>query len=192
MQFTPKLIAMTAAALMATSAFALTAEEHKAEQQRITAEYKAAKAQCTSLTANAKDVCEKEAEGREKVAKAELEHRKDPTEKRRYNVAKTKADTAYAVAKEKCDDLKGNAEDVCEKDAKAQHVKALEAAKVADARADGSKDGNAKAAHVSEVRKEAAQNVREADYKAAMERCDALSGDVKDKCQNDAKRTFGQ
>lgn len=192
MQFTPKFIAIAAAAMMATTAFAQTADEFKTEQNRISAEYKAAKDQCKSLKANAKDVCEKEAQAHGKVAKAELEHRKDPTERKRHNVAKTKADTAYDVAKEKCDDLKGNAKDVCQKDAKAEHVKALEAAKVADARADGSKDGAAKAANVSEVRKDAAQNVREADYKAAVERCDALSGDVKDKCQNDAKRTFGQ
>ena len=192
MQFTPKFIAIAAAAMMATTAFAQTADEFKTEQNRISAEYKAAKDQCKSLKANAKDVCEKEAQAHEKVAKAELEHRKDPTERKRHNVAKTKADTAYDVAKEKSDDLKGNAKDVCQKDAKAEHVKALEAAKVADARADGSKDGAAKAANVSEVRKDAAQNVREADYKAAVERCDALSGDVKDKCQNDAKRTFGQ
>jgi hypothetical protein len=34
------------------------------------------------------------------------------------------------VAKEKCDDFSGNSKDVCQKDAKAAHVKALESAKV--------------------------------------------------------------
>lgn len=187
----PQLLAVAAAALMATSTFAMTDAEHKAEKDRIEAQYKSSKAQCKSLNGNAKDVCEEEAEGQEKVAKAELKYRKDPSEKNRYDVAKAKADAAYDVAEEKCDDLTGNAKDVCEKDAKAEHVRALEAAKVADART-GNATGAAQAAHVSEVRKDAADNVREAEYKAARERCDALSGDAKDTCVNDAKRNFGQ
>lgn len=192
MQLVPNLIAVAAAAVMATSAFAQTADAMKVEKNRIAAEYKSAKSHCKTMSGNAKDVCEKEAKGRENVAKAELDFRHDASEKNRHSVAKAKADAAYEVSKEKCDDLKGNAEDVCEKDAKAEHVKALEAAKVADARADTHKDGAAKAAHISEVRKDAAENVREVEYKAAKERCDALSGDAKDKCQSDAKRTYAQ
>ena len=49
-----------------------------------------------------------------------------------------------------------------------------------------------KAANVAEVRKDAAAEKREADYKAAAERCDALSGDLKSKCVDDAKRRFAQ
>ena len=71
-------------------------------------------------------------------------------------------------------------------------MKALEAAKVADARAETNVAPAKKAAYVSEARKDANQNVREAEYKAARERCDALSGDVKDKCVADAKRVHGQ
>lgn len=186
------LTALCATTLMATSAFALSNDEYKVEKDRIAADYKAAKAQCKSLAGNAKDVCEEEAKGREKVAKADLEHRKDPSDKNRHDLAKAKADADYDVAKEKCDDLKGNPKDVCKADAKAAHVKALEAAKVNEARADGDKHGDAKAANVAEARKDAAENVREAEYKAAKERCDALSGDAKDKCQDDAKRTFAQ
>lgn len=192
MHFTPKFMAVVAATVMASSAFALSNDEVKVEKDRIAAEYKAAKNHCDTMSGNSKDVCEKEAKGREKVAKAELDYRRNATEKNRHDLAKAKADAAYDVAKEQCDDRSGNAKDVCEKDAKAEHVKALEAAKVADARADSNKQGASKAAHVSEVRKDAAENVKEAEYKAAMERCDTLSGDVKDKCQNDAKRTFGQ
>ena len=188
----PQLLTVAAAALMATASFAMTDAEHKAEKARIEAQYKSSKAQCKSMSGNAKDVCEEEAKGQEKVAKAELKHRQDPSEKNRHALAKAKADAAYEVAEEKCDDLKGNAKDVCEKEAKAEHVRALEAAKVAEARTDSSTSGTAKAAHVSEVRKDAAEKVREADYKAARERCDAMSGDAKDQCVNDAKRSFGQ
>lgn len=191
MQCMPQLMAMAAAAVMATSAFAQTTDSVKMEKDRIAAEYKSAKEHCKTMSGNAKDVCEKEAKGREKVAEAELKFRQDGSEKNRHNVAKTKADAAYDVAKEKCDALKGNDKDVCQKDAKAQHVKALEAAKVAEARNDNKK-GDASGAHVAEVRKDAAENVRAADYKAAKERCDALSGDAKDKCQADAKRIHAQ
>jgi hypothetical protein len=191
MQFMPQLMAVAAAAVMATSAFAQTSNDFKVEKDRITADYKAAKDQCKSMSGNAKDVCEKEAKGREKVAEAELNFRRDGSDKNRHDVAKAKADAAYDVAKEKCDDLKGNAKDVCVKDAKAEQVKALEAAKVNQARTDN-KMGDARGANVSEVRKDATENVREAEYKAARERCDAMSGDAKDTCVNDAKRQFGQ
>lgn len=189
MNFSPKLMAVVATAVMSCSAFALTDDEFKAEKDRIEAEYKSAKEQCKSLSGNAQDVCEEEAKGREKVGKAELDFRKDGSESNRHNVAKAKADAAYEVAKEKCDDQSGNAKDVCEADAKAAHVKALEEAKVDRA---ANNAGDSRGSNVSEARKDAAENVREADYKAAMQRCDEMSGDAKDKCQNDAKRTYAQ
>lgn len=192
MQHFPKLIATCVAALMATSAFSLTPAEQKAEKDRISADYKAANAQCKTMKGNSKDVCEKEAKGREKIAMAELDYKRDATESNRYKVAKTKADADYDVASEKCDDQSGNVKDVCKKDAKAAHVKAVEAAKVSEVRNESGSNSAAKAADVSEARKDADKKVREADYKAAAERCDALSGDTKDKCVNDAKRQFGQ
>ena len=39
---------------------------------------------------------------------------------------------------------------------------------------------------MAEARKDAAAEKNEANYKAAKERCDALSGDVKSKCVDDA------
>ncbi|MGN1055329.1 MAG: hypothetical protein ACI4QS_01280 [Comamonas sp.] len=189
MHFSPKLMAVVATAVMSCSAFALSNDEFKAEKDRIEAEYKAAKDQCKSMSGNAKDVCQEEAKGKEKVAKAELDFRKDGSESNRHKVAKAKADAAYDVAKEKCDDQSGNAKDVCEADAKAAHVKALEAAKVDRA---SEQAGSSRGSNVSEARKDAAENVREAEYKATMQRCDDLSGDAKDQCQNDAKRTHAQ
>ena len=82
------------------------------------------------------------------------------------------------MAKEKCDDLKGNAKDVCVKDAKAAHTRAK-----VDAKA------NQK---VTEVRKDATEDKRDANYALAKERCDALAGDAKTKCVNDAKARFGK
>ena len=44
----------------------------------------------------------------------------------------------------------------------------------------------------AEVRQEAAEDKRDADYKVAREKCDALSGDAKDRCVSDAKARFGK
>ncbi|MCT9811128.1 hypothetical protein N0K08_10825 [Acidovorax sp. Be4] len=191
MTFRKKLIYMSAVALISTSVFAITPEEHKAAKAQISADYKAAKTHCSSLKSNAKDVCEKEAKGREKVAGAELDYRVEASERNRHKLATAKADASYEVAKEKCDDLSGNAKDVCVKDAKAAHVRDIEAAKVSEARHEKNVAPEVKAADVSDAKKEAAQKVREADYKAAVERCDSLAGAAKDTCVANAKRTYG-
>ena len=104
-------------------------DEHKADKERIEAEYKDAKAKCKSMTGNAKDVCEAEAKGHEKVAKAEAEakHKNDPDGD--YKVAVAKAHAGYDVAKEKCDDQKGKEKAACKKQAKADEDKALADAK---------------------------------------------------------------
>jgi hypothetical protein len=89
-----------------------------------------------------------------------------------------KADAAYDVAKEKCDDRKGNDKDVCVKEAKAAHTQAT-----ADAKA------NKK---VAEVRKDAADDKRDAAYNVAKEKCDGLSGDTKAQCLATAKARYGK
>ena len=78
------------------------------------------------------------------------------------------------------------------KDAKAAHVHAVEAAKVNKAQAEPAANSAAKAANVAETRKDAAEETREADFKAAKARCDTMSGAAKDTCVADAKRKFGQ
>jgi hypothetical protein len=39
--------------------------------------------------------------------------------------------------------------------------------------------------------REAGSDVRNAEYKAAVERCDALAGDAKDRCVANARGRFG-
>ncbi|PJI99542.1 hypothetical protein CLU85_4394 [Acidovorax sp. 69] len=192
MKFARTFIASVAAGLLATSAIAMTQPEYKAAKDGISADYKMNKQKCDALKANAKDICMKEAKGTENVAKADLDAQYKPSAKASQKVADARADAAYAVAKEKCDDLTGNAKDVCVKDAKAEHVKAKENAKVAAAQAKPADNSAEKAAHVAETRKDAAAEKNEANYKAAKERCDALSGDLKSKCVDDAKRMYGQ
>lgn len=96
----------------------------------------------------------------------------------RNKVLVAKAESAYAVAKERCDDQAGNAKDVCRKEAKAVEVKALADAKLGK--------------EIGEARKDAASDKRDADYKVAVEKCDALAGDAKASCVATAKASYGK
>ncbi|NMM77894.1 hypothetical protein B2J86_15895 [Acidovorax sp. SRB_14] len=192
MTHTRNLLALVAASLVATASMAMQPAEYSAAKDRITADYKVNKQKCDALKANAKDICMKEAKGHEKVAKAELEAEYKPSDSTQYKARVAKADADYDVAKERCDDQTGNAKDVCKKDAKAAHVSAVENAKVAKAQAQPANTAAEKGAAVSAARKDAAAEKREADYKAAKERCDAMSGDAKSKCVDDAKRMYAQ
>jgi len=44
---------------------------------------------------------------------------------------------------------------------------------------------------MADVKKDAAEEKREADYKAAKERCDSLAGAAKGTCQSEAKSKYG-
>jgi hypothetical protein len=153
------------------------------------AQYKTAKATCDALSGNAKDICIEEAKGNERIAKAEAEAAYDSTPRMREKARVVRADAAYEVAKEKCDDLSGNPKDVCIKEAKAAHVKALADAKVDRVTADERGAGSEKA---MTAKREATEDKRDADYKVAIERCDALAGAAKDNCVRDAKDRYGK
>jgi len=175
-----------------TFAFAapgMTSSEYSAAKDRAAAEYKAAKTQCDGLKANAKDVCVAEAKAAEKKAKANAEAQYKNTEKARQDAAITAAKADYDVAKEKCDDKKGNDKDVCVKEAKAAHAKAKADAKVA--KVDHKVSANS-AEKRADVRKEAREDTRDAQYKVAIEKCDVMSGAAKDQCVKDAKVHYGK
>jgi hypothetical protein len=135
-----QLMSLAVALAFATGAQAQstsTRQVKNADQDRIEAEYKAARERCDPMQGNAKDICQKEAKGKEKVAKAELEAKTNPTAANQRKVQEAKADAAYDVAKERCDDKKGNDKDVCQKDAKAAHERAMADIKRADAKSAG-------------------------------------------------------
>lgn len=96
----------------------------------------------------------------------------------RYGAAKDAAEQNYEAAKEKCESMTGNAKDVCMKDAKAEYVRAKSGAKV------DKETGKEQA--------EATDEQLKAYYKAEKERCDALSGNAKETCINNAKMKYGQ
>ena len=171
---------VAACALLVSTAHAanISKTDYSAGKTRLSDVYKTEKKACDSVGGNAKDVCIQEAKAREKVARAELEfsYTGKPADDDKIRVAR--AESAYAVAKEKCDDLSGNAKDVCKKEAKAVEVKAL-----ADARM---------VKTVGAARTEAASDVNDANYKVALEKCDAMAGDAKSSCVAAAKSRFGK
>ncbi len=175
-----KLSFITAAllALPLAQAANMTKPDYQAGKDRASADYKADKKACAAMTKNAKDICMEEAKGREKVAKADLEYRYTGKPKDQNKLMLARADATYAVAKEKCDDLTGNAKDVCVKEAKAVHIKAKADAKMGST--------------IAEARTDAAADKKDADYKVAAEKCDALVGDAKSACMAAAKARFGK
>ena len=156
----------------------LTKAEYKAEKTRISADYKVDKKACDAFKDNAKDVCVEEAKAKENIARAELEYSYTGKAADQTKVLEAKAKSAYAIAKEKCDDQAGNAKDVCVKEAKAVEVKALADAKLGK--------------QIGEAKKEAAEDKSDANYKVAVEKCDALAGDAKTSCVTSAKAKFGK
>jgi hypothetical protein len=144
---------------------------------------------CSSRSGNAKDICLAEANGKEMIAKADADAAFKNTPTARESARVTRAEATYGVAKEKCDELAGNTKDVCVKEADAALVKAKADAKVDRVAADTRQDAATKQA---EARKEANAEKRDADYKVAIEKCDALAGAAKDSCVSAAKAQYGK
>lgn len=170
--------ALAALALPAAQAAMISKTEFSNGKSRISADYKADKAACAAMKGNAKDICVEQAKAKEKLARAELDYSYSGKPADRMRIGVVKADGIYAVAKEQCDDQTGNAKDVCVKEAKAVHVKALAEAKMAK--------------KVKAAKNDAAQDIRDADYKVAAEKCDAMNGDAKGNCIKAAKQKFGK
>ena len=153
------------------------------------AQYKIDKTACSALSGNAKDICIAEAKGKDDIAKAEAAAAYENTPKAREATRVAYAQANYNISMEKCDDLAGNRKDVCVKEAKAELVKGKADAKVDRVAANTRQDAAAKQA---EARNEANAEKRDADYKVAIEKCDALAGPAKDACVGNARAQYGK
>lgn len=151
-------------------------EVYKLAKDDIEQHYAREKAACDSVTGNAKDICKAQATGAEKVAQARLKAQHSGKQADKDAAVEAGIDARHKIAKERCDDLQGNQKDVCEKQAKAEHDKAITNLKARQ--------------EIKEIRDEAAEKKREADYKVAAERCDGLAGSAKDACQASAKARY--
>lgn len=154
----------------------ITEEVYKLAKDDLEQHYAREKLTCDSVTGNAKDICQAEVTGAEKGAQARL--KAQHTGKQADKDAATEAgiNARHKIAKERCDDLQGNQKDVCEKQAKAEHDKAMVSLKARQ--------------EIKEIRDEAAQKKRDAELKVAQERCDGLAGSAKDACHASAKARF--
>lgn len=153
------------------------------------AQSKVDKDACASRSGNAKDICLAEANGKEKVAKADAEAAYRNAPKACEDARGARAEARYNVSKEECDELAGNAKDVCVQEADAVLVKARADAKVDRVAADANQGAATKQA---DARKEANAEKRNAEYKVAVEKCDAFAGSAKDTCIGNAKVQNGK
>lgn len=175
--------------LTQTTSTPMSKDNYAMAKKNADAQYKIDKDACSSLSGNAKDICVAEAKGNDNVAKADAKAAYENTSKARESARVAHAQANYNVAIEKCDDLAGNRKDVCVTEAKAGLVTGKANAKVDRVAADTSRDATTKQA---EARKDANADKRDAEYKVAVEKCDALAGSTKDACVGNAKVQFGK
>jgi hypothetical protein len=147
-------------------------------KDRAKADYKVARARCDLITGNPKDICVAEAKAAQVRTVEEASALYKNTLKA-YTASRMKIASAnYDLDKVKCAGLTGNPRDVCVTQAKATLIAAQ-----ADAKADR---------RAIEARADAREDKREAEYKVAMEKCDAFAGAAKDGCVAAAKAQFAK
>jgi len=161
---------------LAFGAAGMTSSDYSAAKNAAKENYKAAKAKCDQLSGNPKDVCVADAKAAEKKAIADAEAQYKNTDKARRDAKIAAAEADYDVAKARCGAKTGNDKDVCVKEAKATETKAKADAKATE--------------KVASVKEDARQDKMDADYKVALEKCDAMSGADKDRCKADAKARY--
>ena len=178
-----------AGSAVAQSAAPITKDSYAMAKTNADAQYKIDADACSKMSGNAKDICVAEAKGKENMSKADAEAAYENTPKARESARVAHAQAAYDVAIEKCDDQAGNRKDVCVKEAKAELVKGKANAKVDRVAAVTNKEAATKQA---DARTEANADKRDAEFKVAIEKCDALAGATKDVCVSNAKTQFGK
>lgn len=172
---------MTAGALMfSVSASAAMGSKAEYDQTKAQAKqaYETAKEQCKSLNDNAQDVCEAKAKLERVRQEAKGEAKFKGTYKAAHDARIDIAKAQHELAKEMCDDKNGNEKDVCQKEAKAAYV-------TAKADADMKQKDR-------KIWDDAHDDVVDANYDVAKEKCDALNGDAKDACVAKAKAQAGK
>ena len=157
---------------------AQTHADYTAAIDRASVVYKDASAKCAPLAGHEKDMCAVDAKAVEKRAKALAEANYKGTIKSRTASQIANADADFMVAKVACDTRSGHEKDVCLKQAKATQVKL-----VADAKAHKT---------AVDARADAREDTRDAQYKVALAKCDALSSTEKDTCVTSAKSAYGK
>lgn len=153
-------------------------QEAAREQDRIETAYETERKACDALAGNRKDVCVERAKAHRDVAAAALEARRSDSEQARVALEKARVKADFEVAKERCDDLAGNAKDVCLKQADADRTRRLSDIELRT--------------EIATARDAASRAKNDAEYRLAVERCDALSGAARQACVDEAKARHGR
>ena len=173
----------------ATAPMPMSKDSYTMAKTNADAQYKLDKDACASFSGNAKDVCVAKAKGKNSIDKADADAAYENTPKTREAARTARAQASYDVSVQKCDDLTGNPKDVCVREATAALVKGNADAKVDRVTAEANHDAAIKQAA---ARTDANAEKREAEYKVAIEKCDAFAGSVKDTCVSSAKTQYGK
>jgi len=171
-------LAMLGSAPAAAAIRLSSKDEFNAGKARIDAELLADRAACDKLTGTPRDVCREQARGKEMVAKAELELAHTGSRKSQDRLTTVRMDAAYDIARTQCNDKAGAAKAICTKEAQTARTKAQ-----ADLRL---------SQRVTEAKRDAAEDRRDAEYKLATEKCDAMAADPRAACMAAAKAKAGK
>jgi hypothetical protein len=181
-------LCLAAGLLLSTAVLAQSARDvYVSAKAGADAQFKTDDATCATLSGVGEDVCRARAKGRSNVAKADAEATYQGTSAARESARVAHAQATFDIAKAQCGNLAGNRNDVCVQEAEAALVRGKADAAVDRVTTDTSNDGAAKQ---TEARKDASSDIRDADYKVAIEKCNAFAGVTRDSCVADARSQY--
>ena len=167
---------------------ALTTDDVKAQEVRIEQQYDQAQSRCRRVQGHARALCNEQARGDRDIQQAELRLQAEPTGKNDEKVRLARAEAAYSLALVRCKELDGQGRDVCRKDAKMVFGEAKEEAKLQSEVA----DQQLRAAVTVRDRSTKKEQVADAEFNAARERCDVLPAEGRANCMLDIKKRFNR
>lgn len=152
--------------------------EYEANMRNAEKEYVTARELCDSLKENPQDICIAEAKAERQKQEADALAAEKNTPEAKTEALISYADAELAVAKAKCEARKGNEQDICLKRAQLEYQQSVSVAKA-----------NQK---VREAHEQALEEISEADYELALEKCERLMGEDKKMCIDKVKAQFGR
>jgi hypothetical protein len=185
------------AALLCTSALAapppvvrevLTRDDVKAYKVRIEEGYDSAQQRCRRVQGTARELCNERARTDRDIQLAELEFQAAPTAANDRRLRQQKAEAAYAIALVQCKSMDGVARDVCRKDARTVYTDAKAEAKLQNDVA----TPTLRAEQTVRERTVVAEKLADAQYTAAVARCEMLPMEGRDNCLADTRKRFGK
>jgi hypothetical protein len=166
----------------------LTKDDVKARKVGIEEHYDQSQARCKRVEGHARRLCNEQARGERDIEVAALEMEANPTPENDQKLRLAKAEATYATSLVKCKELDGQALALCRDDAKRVFRQAKDDAILQmEVAAQVLRSENTVRARTAE-----AERIAEAHYAAARTRCEALPGEGRANCIEDAKKRFGK